>query len=137
MAFGFPASCVFRQELVGSRSAAREGIVRAFNVLGWAYHVDDVDHFHASLVMNGLSWGETFTVSLGEGAVTVISSCVFPFQVFDWGKNKQNVVRFFAHFSPKEARESVLPSHESLHIDKSGRTPLDRVLAEQRNESPT
>lgn len=40
------------------------------------------------------SWGEVITVDFShKGTVTIISRCKFPLQLFDWGKNRENVDR--------------------------------------------
>lgn len=64
----------------------------------------------ASVRANSLSWGEQITVSLTQGAegadVVVRSECSFPLQIFDWGKNKENVERILrglaAHFGEQD-----------------------------------
>lgn len=130
MSFGFPAFYETQQEFTGERDAARAAVIYAFELLGWDFTPEDPNHFRATVPVNMASWGETLTVGLAAGQVTVRSACTMPFQLIDWGKNRQNVEQFLAHFSPKDQRVNKLSSTAS-YIDEAGNTPLDRVLADQ------
>lgn len=49
---------------------------------------------------SAFSWGEEILISIEEdGNVTMESACVFPLQIISWGKNKNNVNRFFKKMS--------------------------------------
>ena len=38
------------------------------------------------------SWGENITIDISDKkAITIISKCICPVQLYDWGKNKENV----------------------------------------------
>ncbi len=37
------------------------------------------------------SWGEDIEIHIGEGMARIRSSCSFPLQCVDWGKNRRNV----------------------------------------------
>ena len=136
MAFGFPALYSEHCSLTGSRQAAREAIIYTFELLGWDYVMTASDDFLAKVPISGMSWGETFTVSLATEGVAEIRSACHQFQLFDWGKNRQNVDRFRAHFLQKEIREAKLGHDESTYIDEDGNTPLDRVLKESVVSDP-
>jgi len=43
--------------------------------------------------LNFSSWGEDITVQLGPDGYleSIKSKCSFPLQLFDWGKNRENV----------------------------------------------
>jgi hypothetical protein len=79
--------------------------------------------------MSLVSWGETLTVSLVAGQITVRSVCSWPLQIIDWGKNRQNVERFLVPFSARDQGENVLPTGPT-YVDDAGNTPLSRVLAD-------
>jgi len=56
------------------------GIIRAKTKLSW------------------WSWTEVVTVNINENSeLQILSKCAFPMQIFDWGKNKQNVKKFFSN----------------------------------------
>jgi hypothetical protein len=129
MAFGFPASFQVERDLAGSRQNARSAIIHAFDVLRWPYEMEDKDTFRVSLSANVLSWGENVSVSIEPGIVRIKSICKLPTQVFDWGKNKQNVKQFLTYFEPSEIRNQQLASERDF-IDETGNTPLERALNE-------
>lgn len=58
----------------------------------------------ASVNTNWRSWGETITVHVDEAPggtiVRIRSECAFPLQIFDWGKNKENVSRIRQGIEP-------------------------------------
>jgi hypothetical protein len=99
MAFGFPArfkeSRTFHlreDELVAVVKSALENS-------GWSYKVLAGGEFLASVPFSGWTWGEDFHVRiLTGGVIEAESKCItvrLP-QVFDFGKNRQNVETFFA-----------------------------------------
>lgn len=67
--------------------------------------------FTARVPINFSSWGENITIVLspldGGTRVSVRSTCAFPLQVVDWGKNRRNVTHILASI------ESRLPHHAS------------------------
>lgn len=58
----------------------------------------------ASVNTNWRSWGEKLSVHVDETpdgtVVRIRSACAFPLQLFDWGKNKDNVQRVRAGLEP-------------------------------------
>lgn len=131
MAFGFPASFSDHVELNLSRRAAREAVSHTLGLLDWPFETPDNDTFRAKIKLSPASWGERITISLSEpGMLEIRSVCLYPLQLFDWGKNKQNVTRFLALFEPKAAREAKLPREEPQHFDSDGKTPVERALKE-------
>lgn len=58
----------------------------------------------ASVNTNWKSWGEKLTVHVDQvpdgTLVRIRSSCAFPLQIFDWGKNKENVLKVRAGLEP-------------------------------------
>lgn len=59
--------------------------------------------------VSALSWGENITVRLTETAngftmTDIISECLFPTQIIDWGKNKKNVTKLFGYLDAVKYR---------------------------------
>lgn len=55
---------------------------------------------HAETRTSMWSWGEKITVHVdGYNQVSMLSQCLLPTQLIDWGKNKRNVNRFFGHLT--------------------------------------
>jgi hypothetical protein len=81
----------------------------ALEQLGWSYTAPSGGEFLASVPFSGWTWGEEFKVRiLPGGVVEAESKCVtvrLP-QVFDFGRNRQNVERFFARVERAAARRA-------------------------------
>ena len=78
----------------------RAAVVKAAERVGWGGLADTDRGFKFTIGINFWSWGENITIALDDaGTVTVKSVCSFPLQIFDWGKNRKNVQRFFACLS--------------------------------------
>jgi hypothetical protein len=131
MAIGLPASYEIEIDLIGDRQAARNAVVYSFDILGWKYSTSDLDHFQTTTSINPSSWGERVSVALEDGSIKIRSVCRSPIQIFDWGKNKQNVDRFLIHYSQKELRDHKIRTDDPTHWDDSGKTPLQRALTDE------
>jgi hypothetical protein len=130
VALGFPPSYKSTSSLAGDRASARAGVAYAFDVLGWQYSNIDPDHFQARVPYGFWSWGESFSVSITDGMIEIQSASMIAFQVFDWGRNKQNVEEFVAHYLPKEARDALLGSNDPRYLSDNGKTPVQRVMSD-------
>lgn len=69
--------------------------------------------FYFARGMSMLSWGDSLTVSIypiapGSVQVTVSSECAMPTQVIDWGQNKKNVEKIFAHLETYVPRRAAI-----------------------------
>jgi hypothetical protein len=99
MAFGFPARFTESRTYQLQQDELAAVVKSALENLGWSYKVPAGGGFLASVPFSGWTWGEDFKVRiLPGGVVEAESKCVtvrLP-QVFDFGKNRQNVQRFFA-----------------------------------------
>jgi hypothetical protein len=113
MAFGFPAHFkrsrtfpLLEDELVAVVKSALEN-------LGWSYKVLSDKEFLASLPFSGWTWGEDIKIRiLPDGVIEADSKCItvrLP-QVFDFGKNRENVETFFARVE----QVTGLHSHDSF-----------------------
>ncbi len=129
MAFGFPASYTATIDLNESRQNARETVRSIFELLGWKYTEHHADHFTAKVPVSGASWGETLTVTLEPPRILKVHSACSFLQIFDWGKNKRNVEAFVDRFSARE-RRTARAGEAPEFIDSTGKTPLDRALAD-------
>lgn len=99
MAFGFPARFSESRTFQLQQGELSAVVRSALENLGWSYKVQSDDEFLASVPFGGGTWGAEFKVRIQAGGVIKAESkCVtvrMP-QVFDFGKNRQNVERFFA-----------------------------------------
>lgn len=130
MAFGFPAKYSERIELNVSRQTAREAIEYAANLRGWSLSQPDSDTFTTRTQMSGFSWGEAISISLSEGGILNVESKCYPFQIFDWGKNKQNVTQFLILFESRVIRDVKLLNEISEQFERDSESRVDRFLDE-------
>ncbi|MBL8685711.1 MAG: hypothetical protein JNK05_41425 [Myxococcales bacterium] len=96
MAVGFPAN---HQEEFMIPPTLHPGVIwQALQTMGWTGSgTPDGSQFRVSSSMSFGSWGENITVfRVAPDRIQVRSECAMPTQVFDWGRNEQNVKRFFA-----------------------------------------
>ena len=95
MAFGFPAQHGVQFSVAGGGAIdVRVAVRAALNALDWSIRQDTNRYIFASATISMASWGEKITVQfLPNGSISVSSACAFPVQIFDWGKNKQNIDR--------------------------------------------
>jgi hypothetical protein len=129
MSFAFTANHSVRLSLLGSRNAAKDAVIHSLDELGWKYSEVFDGAFEASVRITPWSWGEHVNILLNEpNHITIESICIFPLQIFDWGKNKQNVELFLKHFEAREMR-NLKHLTEPNYLDASGRSPLG-VLVE-------
>lgn len=100
MAIGFPAHFTESRTFPLPEDELVAVVKSALESLGWSYKVLSDKEFLASLPFSGWTWGEDFKVRiLPGGVIEADGKCItvrLP-QVFDFGKNKQNVETFFAH----------------------------------------
>lgn len=55
-------------------------------------------NIQAKTKLSWWSWTEDVTVNINEKSeVQILSKCAFPMQIFDWGKNRENVNKFFSN----------------------------------------
>jgi hypothetical protein len=94
MAIGFPA--YHQEDFQVPPSLHPNTIWQSLQTMGWTGSGSpDGMHFRVSSGMSFGSWGENITVQrVAADRITVRSECSFPTQVFDWGRNEQNVKRF-------------------------------------------
>src|SRR3982751_6032108 len=99
MAFGFPARFRESRTYHLPQDEMVPVVESALENLGWSYKVLSDKEFLASLPFSGWTWGEDFKVRvLPSAAIEAESKCItvrLP-QVFDFGKNRQNIQTFFA-----------------------------------------
>ena len=99
MAFGFPARSTSSRTYNLQEDELVAVVKSALENLDWPYKVLSDKEFLASLPFSGWTWGEDFHVRiLPGGVIEAESKCktVRLPQVFDFGKNRQNVETFFA-----------------------------------------
>jgi hypothetical protein len=86
--------------------------------LGWRSEKVSRNQIRAKVSASIVSWGETinFTVS-DDGELTVTSQSSFSPTIADWGKNKQNINKFFQQFN-----NEAISSTSTAHPAKSNKT---------------
>jgi hypothetical protein len=98
MAFGFPAHFSERRTYQLRQDELAAVVRSALEHSGWSYEVRSDEEFLASVPLSGWTWGEDFKVRFHPGGVVEAESkCVtvrLP-QVFDFGRNRANVEKFF------------------------------------------
>jgi DNA segregation ATPase FtsK/SpoIIIE-like protein len=96
MAFGFPA--YHQEDFMIPATLPPAVLWQALQAMGWnGYGTPDGLQFRVQSALSFGSWGENITVlRVAPDRIQVRSECVLPTQVFDWGRNEQNVKRFFA-----------------------------------------
>jgi hypothetical protein len=99
MAFGFPARFTESRTYYLQQDELVAVVKSALETLGWSYEVLSDKEFLSSLPFSGWTWGEDVKVRILPGRVIEAESkCItvrLP-QVFDFGRNRQNVETFFA-----------------------------------------
>jgi hypothetical protein len=119
-----------RKEFTVQHGFSQEEIaeaVKATLLLLWGYDETSPGLFASDIGITWVSWGERFTVDINrEGIMEIVSECSFPLQVWDWGKNRENLKIFLNGLkdtfstsglakSNPEAYSSFM-SNESTHI---------------------
>jgi hypothetical protein len=132
MYFGFPASSSRSVQLEGDTSLMRQLVSEAFAMAGWRFEVEDERTFVAKIPMGIWSYGERLTVSIHQdGILEARSVCVWPMQIFDWGKNERNIDKFFQNLTTYVRNRplglDVLPAA----FDEEGSTPVERALRDK------
>jgi hypothetical protein len=96
MAIGIPA--YHQEDFMIPPTLPPEVIWQALQHMRWTGSGSpDGLHFRVSAGLSFGSWGENITVSrIAPDRITVRSESSFPTQVIDWGRNENNVKRFFA-----------------------------------------
>lgn len=98
MTFGFPAYHTERLHVPTDTPDQLHGAIKdTLQSIGWS-----IESYHAPrlVVKSSISlssWGERIEIDfLGDQWVSITSKCAMPTQCFDWGRNRANVLRFFA-----------------------------------------
>jgi hypothetical protein len=96
MAVGIPARAEESRRYDIHYDNLSQAVANALAASGWKYYVHTPYQFGAETKLNFWSWGETMSFLIyQDGTVSAQSKCSFPVQLFDWGKNKRNLGRFF------------------------------------------
>ena len=131
MAFGFPAR--FRQErrLNLPPHEIMSDVSRALELLGWAHERVGASAFTAHINASLYSWGEDLFVEIApDGTVTTESRCALATQCFDWGKNSENVQRFFARLEQTAVQSHQKSAHAVGQPDDAGPSPVGKLFEE-------
>ena len=127
MGFGIPPSFMKEIGLVGSMQNACQTVVETFEVLGWRFFAGRTRRISRQNKGKRGKSAETFI----PVAATVSSKCGYP-QMFDWGKNEQNVNEFAGRFAIKEIRNAKLIEGREQFLDEKGANPPVANLTKPR-----
>lgn len=129
MAFGFPASSTRTQQYDADPIIMKRLVRDAFEKLGWSYKTVSEAAMIARVPMGIHSYGERVTVSIGDdGTITARSKC-WPMQLFDWGKNKQNLDQLFLCLIGEIRNSALLPLQTPAAFDEFGKSPVERICS--------
>lgn len=79
----------------GNRREVEDALLAVLNSLNlrWLGELSGKDVLTVRVPINDCSWGERIEIQFsGPSTLKVSSKCVFPFQLYDWGKNRRNVL---------------------------------------------
>jgi len=131
MAIGFPATSTWTQHFDVDPIVMRQCVCDAFAKLGWEYEIVAGTQT-AKIPMGAQSYGEILTVSVADdGSVVAHSRCVWPLQLMDWGKNRQNLGDFHVALLGSMRNSALDPRSEPAHFDESGESSLGRVIRDK------
>jgi hypothetical protein len=89
------ASATQQVQVNADQGQLAQAIPAALQSLGWSCFQTSPTSFSSSVSMGWLSWGENITIDFSQPSwVHVTSTCAFPLQLFDWGKNNKNIGQF-------------------------------------------
>ena len=92
MAVGFPARAEGEWTFDVPAEELGEAVFDALELLRWPVKRRGGRTIHATTSMGFRSYGEKIDVTIGpDGTLHVRSKCSWPLQLFDWGKNQDNV----------------------------------------------
>lgn len=133
MAFGFPASSSRTHHLDVDPIIMRQLVRDAFAKLDWSFEIVDRETVVARIPMNMFTYGERVTVSVDDdGKLTAKSKCLWPMQLFDWGKNKQNINELFRCLISSIRNSELNPQERPSAFDEHGISPLERALRDRK-----
>ncbi len=94
MSFGLPAK--FTKEINKSEHADFRDVVESLDVLPFEVERMDDDKVVLKAGWSVWSWGEIIKIDFSDDkTITISSRCVFPLQLIDYGKNREDVERLF------------------------------------------
>jgi hypothetical protein len=98
MAFGFPyPHCAARRTFKVPQDELFETVKVALKDLGWSYKILWGKEFEGQIPTTNWSWHHDFKVRFPtNGVMEVESRSAYQEMLFDFGRNKRNVERFFA-----------------------------------------
>lgn len=99
MALGFPAYHQVRKKHGINKGLCQAKVEKALKVLPWieiGYIKEAYDYRTRGSMM---TFAERVVIYVGETEILVKSSCLFPAQFLDFGKNERNVELFFTVYN--------------------------------------
>ncbi len=129
MAIGFPASSKWSHNFGVDQLIMRQLVRSALTAMNWLYSTPEAQTTIAKVPANMLTWGETVTVTVeDDGTILATSTCAWPLQVVDWGKNRTNLNELHKNLIAAIRNSDLDPRQLPSHVDERGTTPLERAL---------
>lgn len=105
--------------------SACEKTIAIFELLGWKSDGIENNEVVAKTTVSAFGWGERITVFFPTTRrIFVSSESRYPFQLFDAGKNRNNVEKFLDIF-----KKAKLPLDQSEYAGEKNRSFLDRFFS--------
>jgi hypothetical protein len=98
MAIGLPAYHEERRKHLMSKAACEACVEKTLEQLPWLKIGFMPDAFDYRSQGTMLTFAERILIYVGETEILVKSTCLFPGQFLDFGKNRKNVEEFFQYF---------------------------------------
>ncbi len=131
MAFGFPARFRQARRFNLPQHEIMSDVSRALEALGWTHTRASASTFTAHINATLYSWGEDLWVEIApDGTITTESRCALATQCFDWGKNSDNVERFFARLEQTMAQSHQKTAQQISRPDEAGLSPVGKLFNE-------
>jgi hypothetical protein len=106
-------------------SEMNKNVRETLNNLGWNYHIISDNEFLANLGFSIGNWGEKVSITFNEKKLLIKSKSIGP-QLLDYGKNKNNVLKFIRELNHTIKKNSLeepvgtIPTNEISSSRSSG-----------------
>lgn len=119
MAAGYKTTRSFAAE----RRDIEEALLTVLDSLGlkWVGELSETDIMTIRVPINDCSWGEKIEAQLvGSSTLRISSRCILPLQLYDWGKNRKNVLTIVSGIEAELDERRRLREEERTHLDAKG-----------------
>lgn len=117
-----PAGYKTTRSFAAKRRDIEEVILAVLDGLGlkWLGELSERDAMTIRVPINDCSWGEKIEVQfVGSNTLRISSKCILPLQLYDWGKNRKNVLTIVSGIEAKLEERRRL-REDRTHFDAKG-----------------